>query len=119
IRASITYSLTNADNVENLGLTGSADLNGYGSGLDNDIYGNSGDNDLFGYSGNDILKGFGGDDYINGGVGNDTMLGGLGNDHFVVNSNADAVTEYANEGIDTVTASVNYSLGANVENLIL
>jgi Ca2+-binding RTX toxin-like protein len=119
IRTSITYSLTNADNVERLTLTGTGDINGYGNGLDNVIYGNSGDNDIYGYNGNDILKGGGGDDYISGGVGDDQMFGGSGNDTMVVNSAADVVTEYANQGIDTVSSSVNYTLGANVENLIL
>jgi trimeric autotransporter adhesin len=119
IRASITYSLNNAANVERLVLTGTNDINGYGNGLDNVIYGNSGDNDLFGYNGNDILKGGGGDDYISGGGGDDIMVGGMGDDTMLVNSVADLVTEYANEGTDTVSSSVDYTLGANVENLIL
>jgi hypothetical protein len=37
----------------------------------------------------------------------------------VVDSSCDVVTEYVNEGIDTVKSSVSYALGANVENLIL
>jgi len=37
IRASINFGLYNAPYVEDLILTGSADLFGYGSGLDNDI----------------------------------------------------------------------------------
>ena len=45
------------------------------------------------------------------------MYGGTGNDTYVVDSAVDVVTEYAGEGTDRVDTSVNYTLGANVENL--
>ena len=67
----------------------------------------------------DIINGLGGDDTLNGAVGADTMVGGLGNDTYVVDNTGDVVTENANEGIDTVQASVTYTLAANVENLTL
>jgi Ca2+-binding RTX toxin-like protein len=48
------------------------------------------------------------------------MNGGIGNDLYLVDNAADLVTEKAAEGTDTVvTATVSYTLGANVENLTL
>ena len=47
------------------------------------------------------------------------MQGGTGDDTYVVGSTGDVVTELADEGIDTVRAAANHTLGANVENLIL
>ena len=48
----------------------------------------------------------------------DTLIGGAGNDTYVL-SRADVVTEAAGGGTDTVQASIHYSLGANLENLVL
>lgn len=59
------------------------------------------------------------DDVLDGGAGIDKMTGGNGNDTYMVDSASDAVVETATGGIDTVVASVNYTLGTNVENLIL
>ena len=47
------------------------------------------------------------------------MSGGLGDDIFVVDNASDVTTEIANQGTDTVLASVAYTLAANVENLAL
>jgi len=52
-------------------------------------------------------------------MSNDQMAGGAGNDLYVVDSTLDAVTEAADEGIDTVDAKVSYTLADNVENLRL
>ena len=108
VQASITYTLGN--NVENLLLTGSSALNGTGNTLNNSLIGNSGNNTLTGLAGNDVLD---------GGAGTDTMVGGTGDDTYVVAQAGDVVTENANEGIDTVQASITYTLGNNVENLTL
>ena len=103
VRSSITYTL--GANVENLTLTGSANINGVGNTLANVITGNSGNNTL------------------DGGVnvtGADTLIGGTGNDTYVVDNAGDVVTEALNEGTDEVqTALASYSLAAiaNVENL--
>ena len=108
VQASVTVTLAN--NVENLTLTGTTAINGTGNALDNTLTGNSANNTLTGGAGNDR---------INGGTGNDTMLGGTGNDTYVVNVATDIVTENANEGTDTVESSVTLTLGNNVENLTL
>ena len=47
------------------------------------------------------------------------MVGGTGNDSYSVDSSGDVVTENPGEGADTVSASVTYTLGANIETLIL
>jgi trimeric autotransporter adhesin len=108
VQSALTYAL--GANVENLTLTGTTAINGTGNVLDNLITGNSANNTLTGGAGNDTLD---------GGAGNDTMLGGLGNDTYVVNVATDIVTENASEGIDTVQSAVTWTLGTNVENLML
>ena len=109
-QASVSYTL-GATNIESLILTGTANINGTGNALDNNLTGNSGNN---------VLNGGAGNDTIDGGAGADTMIGGAGNDTFIVdNTYGDLVTELVGAGIDTVQSSVNYQLGANIENLIL
>ncbi|MHC2017818.1 calcium-binding protein [Methylobacterium sp. CM6247] len=117
VRSSVTYTLP--DNVENLVLTGTGSIDGTGNSLDNSIVGNGGDNRLDGAGGNDRLTARGGDDVLIGGTGDDIMRGGAGDDVYVVDSTGDQVIEAADEGNDTVRSSVTYSLGANVENVIL
>jgi Ca2+-binding RTX toxin-like protein len=60
-----------------------------------------------------------GNDFHWGHLGNDTMQGGLGNDTYIVEQAGDLVQENPGEGNDTVYASVNYTLPANVEALFL
>ncbi|RXS90206.1 calcium-binding protein, partial [Acinetobacter junii] len=74
---------------------------------------------LLGNAGRNILTGGLGNDSLDGGTGADTLIGGLGNDTYFVDNVGDVITELANEGTDRVFASVNYTLAANVENLIL
>ncbi|MHA6299952.1 hypothetical protein [Devosia sp. CAU 1758] len=108
VQSSITYSL--GSHVENLTLTGSAAINGTGNSANNILTGNSGANVLVGGSGHDTLDGMG---------GADTMIGGVGNDTYVVDDLGDTVSEGSGEGTDLVRASINYTLGSNLENLTL
>jgi Ca2+-binding RTX toxin-like protein len=117
VNSSISYTLT--ENVDNLTLTGTGNLNGTGNLLDNVITGNGGANVLSGGDSNDTLFGNGGNDTLDGGLGNDTMSGGLGNDTYFVDSTGDQVSDLNNGGTDRVFASASHTLGANVENLIL
>lgn len=78
------------------------------------------DNDLiYGLAGDDTLKGLSGNDYLDAGLGNDSMYGGTGNDCYAVDSTTDTITENLNQGTDTVTSTVSWTLGANLENLNL
>lgn len=126
VRSSISWIL--GTNFEDLTLTGAAAINGTGNTLANVIRGNNAANTLDGGSGNDTLIANGGDDTLiggagndslNGGIGADTMAGGIGNDTYTVDHKFDVVTENAGEGTDTVVSSIDYVLGANVENLSL
>ena len=90
VQSAITYTL--GANVENLTLMGTATINATGN------------------SGANILDGSG---------GTDTLRGGTGDETYVVDDATDVVTENLNEGTDTVQANLTYTLGANVENLLL
>ncbi len=101
---------TLGDHLEHLTLTAAAAINGAGNGLDNVLTGNNAANTLEGFAGNDWLDGRG---------GNDLLLGGTGDDVYVVAQAGDTVVELAEEGVDTVLASISYSLGEHVEQLVL
>lgn len=91
-----------------------------GNAAANILQSNAGDDILKGNAGNDTLLGGSGNDQLLGGTGNDRMVGGIGDDIYYVNATGDVVVEDLNAGIDTVrTGLTNYTLGANVENLVL
>ena len=108
VYSTISYTLGN--NLENLTLQGTTAINGTGNELNNSITGNTAANILAGGLGNDIL---------NGALGADTMIGGLGNDSYYVDNIGDSITENLNEGTDIVYSTITYTLGNNLENLIL
>ena len=110
VRASVSYTLS--ANVENIILTGTADINAIGNDQNNVLTGNDGNNQL------------------NGGGGIDTMIGGKGNDAYALDQFAELalIQENANEGNDTLitlfnatdlnsTIDLNRNNLKNVENL--
>jgi len=123
-----TISCTLGANLENLTLSGLA-ANGTGNELANQIRGTNSANILDGAAGNDLLVGNGGDDTLSGGAGNDTinggagsdnMAGGTGDDIYYVDALTDIVTENSGEGTaDKVISSIDYTLGADIERLLL
>lgn len=117
VQSSVAHTL--GDNVENLTLTGTAEIDGLGNDLGNALTGNSAGNTLNGYGGIDTLRGNAGNDTLNGGAGADAMTGGTGDDTYTVDDAGDTVTEVTGGGSDTVKSSIAYTLGADVENLTL
>ncbi|WP_137818293.1 calcium-binding protein [Pseudomonas sp. 2FG] len=99
VQTSITWTL--GDNLENLTLTGSGAANGTGNTLNNVLTGNTNAN------------------ILDGGAGDDTLIGGASNDTYLVDSIGDVVTELSSQGTDTVSASLDWTLGSNLENLTL
>ncbi len=115
VLSSVSFALNS--NVENLTLTGTENINGYGNELNNTIRGNAGNNRLGG-----------------GGDGSDTLIGGAGDDIYEVTYlfassvkpvTQDTVIENLNAGIDRIilyAAGNNglmnkYLMPLNVENL--
>ena len=67
----------------------------------------------------ETLTGGSGNDQINGNGGGDTLKGGLGDDRYLVTHASDKVMELAGQGVDTVETWLSWTLGDNVENLVL
>ncbi len=95
----VSYTL--GEHLENLSLVGAGAVDGRGNALNNTL------------SGNDAAN------LLDGAAGADLMIGGLGNDTYVVDDQADVATELPGGGVDTVHSLVDYSLGAEIETLML
>jgi Ca2+-binding RTX toxin-like protein len=80
VSTALTYALV--AHVENLVLTGTANVNGTGNTLANALTGNDGNNLLAGGDGADTLDGGLGNDNLNGGNGDDRLIASAGNDTF-------------------------------------
>jgi VCBS repeat-containing protein len=119
--ASFEYTVTNAAGAT---ATSTVTVNTVVTGTLADVIavasGTAGSN-VQGQAGNDSLTGSSGMDRLDGGAGNDTMRGGTGADIYVVDSAYDMIGESGPAGeIDTVETKLSaYTLGANLENLVL
>ena len=103
-------NLTNGDDLRD-GTNDSDTINGLG-----------GNDTLNGLGGNDTLDGGDGDDILDGGTGADRMEGGKGNDTYIVDNIGDLIDEKApndSKSFDTVESSITWTLGDNLEKLVL
>jgi Ca2+-binding RTX toxin-like protein len=91
-----------------------------GNNLANRFYGGGGNDTLHGAGNNDTLDGHLGNDTLDGGTGADIMRGGDGDDLYIVDNAGDTAWEKSQSGIDTVRASVSFSMaGRQLEHLEL
>jgi Ca2+-binding RTX toxin-like protein len=74
---------------------------------------------LQGGAGADTLIGGADDDTLDGQQGADSLRGGTGDDTYFVDVAGDSVTELVDEGYDIVYSTVDFTLGANIEELWL
>jgi Ca2+-binding RTX toxin-like protein len=118
IGSSVAQTLNGTSGDDYIVLMAGNDVSAAGAG-DDTVSGGDDNDTLTGETGNDYLFGDFGDDSLNGGVGDDVMGGGAGNDLYWVSSANDIVTEYSNEGVDTVRSLVSWVAGSHEENLYL
>jgi Ca2+-binding RTX toxin-like protein len=91
-----------------------------GAGNDDIVYGGTGNDKLGGNDKDDQLFGEDGNDHLNGGEGDNVLAGGIGNDsYFLMAGSTNTLTENLNEGIDVVRSQYDYTLGDNLEKLVL
>jgi Ca2+-binding RTX toxin-like protein len=129
-----SVNITLADNVEQVFTIDVNALFITGNGLSNFFQGSDGADSLSGGGGDDTINAGLGNDTIVGGTGADSLVGGAGNDQYFVDDLGDLVSEVNNTpatglpqgtdldiyaGVsDTVNSTVNFTLGAFLENLV-
>ena len=101
IAAAFSVDLSKYGEVEKATLLGAAALKATGTAAANTLIGNNAANILDGKGGSDVLQ------------------GNKGNDTYYVDSKLDQVIEHKSEGMDTVFASIDYTLADHVEKLVL
>jgi serralysin len=109
---SATLGAGNFANIENLTLTGTANLNATGDDGNNILTGNTAANTLDGGTGADTIDAGAGNDVLIGGLGSDTLTGGLGADRFDFNAinessvgNADTIADFSHVQLDKIDLS--------------
>ncbi len=103
-------------NVENLTLTGTANIAGFGNASNNLMTGNAANNNLSGGAGNDTVMGGLGADTVSGGTGADTLNGGAGKDVFLFDSTPNAATnlDLLEDFVHTSTATDRIALDRDI-----
>jgi Ca2+-binding RTX toxin-like protein len=99
VMTSLSHSLS--EGVEQLTLTGTANVDASGNSLAN------------------LLTGNGGRNRLDGRAGADRMVGAGGNDVYVVDHAGDQAVESAAGGVDLVESAASYTLGRELEQLTL
>ena len=92
VQSAITYTLVTRPDIENLTLTGAANINGTGNGSSNILVGNDGAN---------ILKGNAGADFLTGGIGVDQFVYAVLVDSAVGVNGRDQILDFES-GIDKI-----------------
>jgi Ca2+-binding RTX toxin-like protein len=100
VRASTTYGLTSAAEIEVLQTINNAATTAI------NLFGNAFNNSVIGNAGNNVLS---------GGAGADTMSGLAGNDSYFVDNSGDRTVEAIGGGTDLVKSSISYALQAGRE----
>lgn len=99
------------------------DVELHGSDGSDVLVGGVGFDRLYGHAGSDVLEGGARDDLLDGGADADVMRGGEGSDTYIVDNTGDVVEELYPAGwsgsVDKVFATVSYTLGENLDWLVL
>ncbi|MDB9436854.1 calcium-binding protein [Dolichospermum lemmermannii CS-548] len=115
IQSSVTFSIANLPNIENLTLTGTAAINGTGNAGNNVIIGNAGNNTLNGGAGNDTLIGDESVKFSN--ISSSYYIGGFSADqtYLSLDANKDGLNDiiqiYNSNGTAKVASKINQGNG--------
>jgi Ca2+-binding RTX toxin-like protein len=116
VSASISYGL--GLGLEELVLTGTANINGSGNSSSNALSGNNANNTLSGAGGKDTLRGAGGNDILTGGADGDSFLYATGVAFTKSSVGIDTITDFTS-GTDKITLSATtFSAGTTFASVI-